>query len=731
MRCFSRAPLTALALLAAPLCMPLLSAPAQAGPYDTLQAPPEAVSIPGPVELKLYTGTYGIGISPRVVASFSEAEEGKPADNRLIGLTSGYGTSEMSSGLAEKLGLKVKTKKVNGAPTKYVVVPELWLGDGRELKLEGVVFQVDETPEEQLRDKDTFDEWLFLELGNTGLAWAVRPSAGTVHFAPADQGAALLSAVGGSTVPYTHFDPGKVQFGKRKGWVARRAPVVQGAIGGQSLSLALELAGGTDISNQVDLPADVPVDTHGDTSWYWLPATIGDVSLGDWWARSESRYRLFGPQLFDDAPVTMGSIGARQLSRVDIAVDPGSMQVALAPADAQVRHDPRSWILAQKEAALKSCLEPEEPLDEEQAALPVGERCAAQYADVAVIKQAVGDSDGALEARTTIADALPQDCSNWMEVGELRLERGEVAEAITALSKASQQFHAWWSHDAWERDDMQKDFDQLSDDQKKAAEVSPQPSVCSGVDGMLAVAYLANGDTDAVAQLYNDYLDLDPTLASVYGSVLIMADDVEAAHGPWRMVDHLTLSPSLKAKAGLARLFANQGDWHSANINYRRALEIDDDDGTVSVMWAEDMLAVLGKDDALAEATAWADARPDSLGARLAVARILRLTGTPTDDFAKQADPVFAELVERYPTDSGVQALWVRYLVDTGRTDQAFAALEPALVEDPHAADLWLAAAELHTVRGEPERARQAFKRAVSAGGSHPGFALRVQDADE
>lgn len=714
-------------ILAATLAtLALATSPALAGPFAALQAPVDAAELAQPVELKLYTGEAGMGFTPRIAVSFEAAKEDAtmPPHLRLAMLSSGGRANVISSGYAEKLGLKVKHKKVGGEKVDYVVVDDMWLGDERQVHLAGVTFIVDQTPEPQLEDKDSFDDVLLLDLGTTGLAWAVRPSTGTVHLAPADQAAGLLAAVGGTTLPYRTADEQKVKYGKAKSWISGMDLIVAATVGGASTDLVLELAGASDLSTDVATPADAPTSTWADRSWKWLSTDLGGLSLGSWWYRQESAYKILGPSVYDGGAVTLGSVGGRVLTRVDIAVDPVNHQVALAPAKTQQRHDPRAWLLTQAEADLKACLEPAEPLPEDQADVPAGERCAGPYADLAMTKGMTGDLAGALEALTTVAEAAPHDCTNWVSVAQVQLAQGDATPALESFSKASELYHAWFAMDPWARDDAQKAFDKLSEEEQDAATVRPQSDSCSVADRGMADVNFALGNAGEVERIYTTYMDLDPGLAAIYGAQLTLQDKVEEAHGPYRMIDHVSLRKDDRAKAGLGHLFAQQGDWASADVNYQVAMRMTDADSAIALLWAQDALAALGEQDALHQARQLAAAHPADLDQLGAVARIARLAGKDTAFLTGTADAIFAEEAALNPNWPVVQATYARYLLDTGRVEQAAAIIDRVVKDNPGAALIWVAKAELHELQGDSAQARKAYLRAVKMADGDPAILL-------
>lgn len=700
-------------LLAASLAtlasLTLLSAPASAGTYQAIHQAPELVELSGVVTVPLQADPAGNDLH-LFWADVGSAEEPAPI---LATVRSGSRASAISPGLAEKLGLKKHKKKVGDTTYEVVELPRIAV-DGAVLS--GVQAFVPE------RWNGAHD--LELSMPATGLAWALLPSQGKLVLAPADHGAAVLAMVSGAVVPFTSTDDGKVKYGKDKHLVDGSPYEVQASLGAATARVRLGHTMDTNASK--DLALEGPTRQRGDLRSTWVPVTLGGVEAGSAWVQSTSDYRIFSGGT--DEPVAMGLVGMALLHGMDMAVDP-SGNLALARAAEVVAEDPTARLVELAQAELDECLNPEEPLPEEAAAQPAGKRCGGQYGALADALAMAGDLDKALEQRVAVAEAAPQVCDGWLGAGSLQLQTGRVQDAVASLSKASAQYHAWWTMDAWQRAEAQKDFDKLSQEEQDAAELRPQGPGCVAADAMLAVAHLANGDVEAVKALYDQHMDLDGDLASVYGSTLILADEVEQAHGPWRMVDHVNLGPSLAAKAGLGRLFAQQGDWANASVNYQRALDIDPDDLTVALMWAQDLYAATGAQDALRDARKWAAERPDSLAARVAVARLARLGGKDTGFISQDADALFAERLALSGGAAEVHAAWAMFLLETGRADQARAAATAAVQAGPDVAVTWMVMGAVHEGAGEAGPAREAYKKAIAIGGAHPGYALLLPKA--
>lgn len=687
----------------------LLPLTASAGGRDRIEAPVGAAELSGTVTVDLLADPAHQG-NPMVWGLPGE-DEG--TQSCLVALAGGP-VSNISGDLADKLELKRKKVKTKGGEFEVVTLPVLKVG---ELTLRDLTAVVPKTM--------TPDTCVSLSLSATGLAWAVTPSQGKVHLAPAEQGAGLVSQVGGTSIPTTTTETGRVKFGKQKYDLASAPTVAQGTLGGQSVSLAIGYGYASNVSSDVTIEG--PARKKGDRTSTWAAAVAGGLELGSTWLLAEPGWRHIAGGAGE--PVTWGMVGTDLLAAFDVAVDPVASTMALKPAPDQVRADPRPTLLANAKADLDKCLNPTEPLEGDAAEKPAGERCGGQYGALAGAALGAGDLQASLDARRVLAEVSPGKCDAWSALGELQLATGDVAAARASFEKAAAQYHAWWDLDAWKRDDAQAAFDDLEEDQQKVAEVQPQAASCHVADGMAALAALVAGDEAAVASIYQDRLDLDPNLASVMGAHLIMKDQVEQAHGPWRMVDHLTVGPAVVAKAGLGRLFAQQGDWASALVNYQAALAIDPGDATVTAMWVDDLAGREGADVALDEARKWAAQRPDSLAARLGVARAAKAAGKDPGFLTSEADPIFEARIAIAPLDVNALSTYARYLAATGRTERAGKTAERALKADPSSPHAWLAQAEVAQAKGDAAQARDSLLRAAQVSGAHPGYTLLLQQA--
>ncbi|NOY25789.1 MAG: hypothetical protein GXP62_07930 [Oligoflexia bacterium] len=707
MRLFSAA--SGLALLAA---LAGRSQGALARGFDAIESPVGSVDIADIVSLDLLASPDG-DATVYVWGKLSDDDSDDDNDDAcLVTVASSSLTSQISGAQADRLALKHKAIMLNGLTVDRVVIPAVKLGPVTLYDVPAVV----------PRQPTNNSACLQLSLPATGLAWAVMPSTGKLYLAPTAQGTQLTDKLGGTAIQATSVAAHRVRYGKLKIDLSSTAFLVDATIDDQPVAVALGLGRTTDVSPDVVLSG--PSRAVGDRDYSWAHLRIGDTDLGSAWFQREPTWRYLSQG--DDHPVMMGSVGDDILSHFDIASD-GAGKLAFKLATEQVRLDPRPTLLAQAQADLETCLNPAQPPTGDDPDKPPGERCADQYARLASQALMAGDLETSLAARMAVAQAAPGVCENWSAVAELQLALGQTDNATQGFQQASTQFHAWWDLDGYQRDDARKKWSDLPEDQQKIAQIQPQPSACFVDDGMLALGLLIQGKTDKMKAIARDRTDLDPGLPAVYGAWLLMQDDVEAAHGPWRMVEHLSLGPALLAKAGLGRLFSQQGDWDSARANYQAALSIDDEDATVTGMWVDDMALRLGPDAALDEARAWAAQRPDSLAALFGLARAATLAGTDTAWLIAKADAVFAAHVQVAPLDANGLATWSRYLTATGRVEHGKRVAQRAIAVDPTVANAWLALAEAQQASGNAEDAKRSMLHAAQNSGQHPGYTLLLQ----
>lgn len=690
----------ALGLLGA--CLPALSSVAHAGTQGKIEKPVGNAELAGVVSVDLLAGAD----ARPLVWGWTSTEEG--ADPCTVELTSQGHVSTISEGAADGLKLKRKGKKLNGADIEIVTIPTLKVGD---LTLTDVTATINE--------KMSGGTCVQLALPATGLAWAVTPSTGKAHFAPAAQAGELIAAVGGQSLPFTAWETRKVKFGKTKTEWSTRPYLVEGTVGGQQATLNLGFGDRTDLSSAITLEG--PTASKGDLVSTWTEVQVGGLSLGSTMVQRNSSYRELDPD--GSNPARLGRVGTALLGGFDVAVDPAGT-IALKAAPTQVRLDPRPANLERAQAALDKCLDPDEPPTGEEAEKSPEERCAGAYGKIAGAAMAVGKLDEALKAREVGTTTTPNACDAWLGLGDVQLARGDAAAAATAYERAATLAHAWWDNDPWERKDLQKAHDDLEPAEQKAAELQPQASSCLAADGKLAIALLAANRVAELTSLAAARTDLDPVLPAVLGSQLILEDRVEDAHGPWRMVDHLAMGPSVAAKAGLGRLFANQGDWDSAMVNFHAALDMAPNDATVAVMWVEALIEQVGAKDALDAARKRVAERPSNTAVWLSIAVAAKAAGVSPDFAIKDGDPVFQNYLGRATLDADLQATWARFLIATGRADQAAAAVTRALEINAASPQAWLAKAELAAAQGGDPK--DALLRAVQSSGGHPGYTLLV-----
>jgi tetratricopeptide (TPR) repeat protein len=138
--------------------------------------------------------------------------------------------------------------------------------------------------------------------------------------------------------------------------------------------------------------------------------------------------------------------------------------------------------------------------------------------------------------------------------------------------------------------------------------------------------------------------------------------------------------------------------------------------------------AAKGKDAAIAAAREWVKQSPTSASARYALVRELSLAGDATglQALTTSTDAWFARKLAVDAYDLRIAAVYARYLVLTGRTDEAQKVLDKSQAADSGNAHLWVARADLLKARGDTAEALKAARKAAALNPQHPGYALML-----
>jgi tetratricopeptide (TPR) repeat protein len=614
--------------------------------------------------------------------------------------------------------------KVGGEIT-YVEIPSLKIGD---LELKNVTALVNSSKASVGGvDKKT----MVIGMGALpGVAWAVRPSVGKVSFAPAAQGTALLGLVKASPVPYSSVPWDVVKFGNKPGkrWRAHKvvAParnaIVAGKVGGVEVSAALATAGGSTVALSKGVKSDL-VQRQGDTAELWVPVDVAATSLGQTWVAVRGEYDM------GNFPSHQANIGADLLAGYDIAVDPGTSQLALAPAGATViRADVRPILL---DAAVKAVAEADKKAAEAaQAEGKPAKPDAGALGKLAEVYRTQGMVAEMLATREKIAALDAKDCMAQFELGSAQLAAGKVNEAVTSLSASSALFHGWWDRPLDERKDLGKELDDAEEGvavlDAAGKEVTRAAGSCQSADASLALAYVALKDYAKAEAVYRDNLDLDAGLARAWGTGALVAGQNAKATEAFRQALKRDQAPDRRSHLGLALATAASGDVVTAAGLFEKAFATDINDAVVGALWLDTLRGAQGPEASLAAAGAWMRSHPGSLVGAALYAREAKAVGNAAA--GEQARRVGDGIVAFRRSTSGdlvlSDAAYALFLLYTGDVDGAAKAADAAVRAYGNTAGAWYAVAEVMAVKGVEARAAEARKKAALLGGTHPGYAL-------
>jgi len=490
----------------------------------------------------------------------------------------------------------------------------------------------------------------------------------------------------------------------RRAWISAPLDLTR-AIASISSSAALE---------------DTTTVRQSDQYQHWLEASFGGQSATGWLLQHGEFER---GQYQHDAV-----IGTDLLAGFDIAIDPLSSTLALAPAATETRVDLTDQLVAQAEKKLETTLaEQAEASDategDDDAAEAAKGAQAGAYAALAATYDQYQRSDEAMTTWAKVVELDAESCTNWQSYGSAQLAARDAKGAAESLSKASALFHAWWDNDLATRKDMA-----TAAEKGEAAEDAPkeQPGACHTADGLLATANFVLGEHKAVEDAYKAHLDLDSGLALAYGNVVLARGDLAGAQAPLRQAMKLEVSQDPLSRLGLALTYAQQDDHETADKLFQKALSLDPEDAMAAALWLDNVRQHHDGAAALEAATAWAKGRPDSPTAHLVWVQAANAAGDADAQKAAvaAADALFEVKAKRMPNDAQLQATYARYLVTQGKLEAATKAADHALARDPSLGLAWLARADVAAASGDAASAGENLMKAGQLASSHPGYAM-------
>ncbi|HCH65073.1 MAG TPA: hypothetical protein DFR83_19875, partial [Deltaproteobacteria bacterium] len=593
------------------------------------------------------------------------------------------------------------------------------------------------------------------------VAWAIVPSAGVVHFTRSihGQGDALVVATGTQLSapedgPAAHFSPSvSYRVEGKKSWT------------GTSLSAWLDVGGSPSQMAITFAPIGMKITPEAVED----PAVLGSidgvdsglvsVNTGETTvevvARFDKAYTYHQQFLSDTNKVhgLDGVLGRDLLGQYDIAFNVHTGALSLSKYEQNNRLDPVPLILADDEAALKQAIETPPEAEEEVAkdtSLPAG--TAKAWQAVARAREASGDFQGAMDAWKTTAQFEPNDCEGWLNYGLRVLEfTATPSDAREALTKASQQYHAWWDWAPEVRvalteiiekaDEENADYYFQPDDvdfimvndirEHDVAMGAPAPRLpetgmlvrsqqdtCDYADGLLARIALLEGDFATVEQLYEDTFDLDRYVADLYGAASIVNGEPKRAHEPLRqaLIREWWTGPSGHRRAVLAQAYIAQGDRETASKLLQRATEISNS-YMVQRQWMLNAIEVHGLEETARKAEAEARLYPNSNMAQHVWLAIEQQVGNDAKiaEATERAEQALRRDELHYPNGSGPHFAAAHLSLLKGELDDAEASAKKACELGPQYGSNWAIAAEIAAAQGDSEAEAAFIVRAAQA----------------
>ena len=255
-----------------------------------------------------------------------------------------------------------------------------------------------------------------------------------------------------------------------------------------------------------------------------------------------------------------------------------------------------------------------------------------------------------------------------------------------------------------------------------------QPGKCHTADGYLAQAWLSQGDTEKVGELYTEHIDLDPHLALVQGNAALIDGNISLARSAYHRAAMLERHPGTFSRLGQALIHENVGEWANAQTLYEKVLELNPYDVMGAQMWVDASIRATSPAATTRATERFLQNNPDSGAAYTAHARALRLAGDEAklQQLIRQGDTYFTNQLKLFPSSGSLAANHALFMVETGRLSEGQAAAEAALIEEPDAVLAWLALGNAYVLLGDIERGENMFRRAGRLGSSSPGYALLI-----
>ena len=562
------------------------------------------------------------------------------------------------------------------------------------------------------------------EIGLQGfpeLAFAVLPSAGVLRLAPAAEGAALVSEVGGA------LDLSCVEAEKRKVGTEKiefaAACTADIAVSGQKVPaiLATERAISSLMREvsippmfwtkdktipQLTLPA-APTRYMGDVAIEWRSVTAGAVT---------SDLSLLRPGVGASALYAVpAKLGQSFLRGVDLAFDLANGKVGMRQAAAVKLGD---WY-ATAEALARKPLDPAPAA--EGAPAPTAEE--QKEARLGALPGVAGwyDNAGRFDQSAPLWQELtvgkPEDCKNWLNYGNALVRTGKGGEAVTAAKKAAELYAAWAALPLEERNDTAEKYGKAKDKAAWTGNI-PQDHACHTAWSTVAAGMVLSGDYAGAAALLPAHRDLDEALALMAGNALLLQGKKEEAQAAYLQSFAIDRSVTAEGRVGMV-LTARTLEQALNQFSAAKGWSLVSDPGTLRAYLGA-VTSLGGADAARKEAARLLALDPANPMLLTANARLA--SGGIDNALLQRAGARFDELLRLYPGSAMLQAAYADYLLAKGDSAAARAAAAKATTLSPRLASAWWLLAEIDAAAGDTAKAAEARRRASALAVENPVY---------
>jgi tetratricopeptide (TPR) repeat protein len=721
-------------------------------PFDKVLAGADSVELSGPVDVPLYSAPWG-GSSVGVFMNVGE-------DRFFVQVLPGASSLFLSAGAAGKLGTKVKSKDINNTEYSYTDLDEVKLGDVvlrdvRVLTTENEISNLSDAVREATPEGVGFDGHIGLGALTDKLAWALLLDEGVLRLAPAGQGAALVSAVGGKTLKTRSLPSTRIKFGKENLWSLPDALVAKVDIAGNPTEAVLSWALRTSmLDSSLALPEGAPTSTKGDRVFAWSEAGP-EGAIDATWVSHTSSFNYFTT---NDGPLVpyKGMLGRRVLEELNVAYDPGTGDLGYKRADKPTRKDPLPELLADAQAALDESLKPAEDAAEDAEA-PTGDKGA--WKRLAEVKEDMGDFAGSIAALTKITEIDEDACDAWRDLGNVQRITGDLEGAKASLETSAGLFDAWWAEDIplspkfqalTEREielsnrkhlaaKSRTEWSELvAKAEKKEIEptelgvpegLKPQAgAACGSVRANLASVHMLLGESDKVAAMYAARSDWDKELPLVAGNSALVSGDLDAAGAAYRQNSKANLDHEASSRFGLAVVAAKQGRWDDGRKLMASANEWTQDNSELRA-WLTLRAEKDGAVGAAKEAAQLSNAQPSNAASAVSWAEWAKAADDAgrVKEATARAQALTAARLRHDKNDEYAIALNARLSLLAGDVAAAKKGAERAIKLAPASAMAHATMAAVHAAEGDQAKADAASLRAASVSPRNPAYATGIK----